>query len=684
MEQNENEVLLKRLRTYTYILTYLVILVSATTLAGWCLDNVYLIRIMPGLVPMNPVTGVSFILLEVLMLLYLRKGNSLNSFFRYLPLLVSVIAAIRILGFMTGWQFGTDIDQYLFHDKLLDKTSGIVNRLAPNTALNFLLSGLSMFFLFQNTRYSKVICQLTAIIVSGISLFALTGYLYSINAMYKIGENIPMALHTAFCFLFLSTSIQAISGGEGWMSILTSSALGGKTARKLLFMATVIPLLLGLLTIEGIRHEWFKQEFGIAMIVVGIIFIFTYILWRDARNLNITDEKRDQVEHELIKEKNVAESARELQERFLANMSHEIRTPMNAVIGMTNLLADTRLNEEQSDFVNTIKYSSDNLLVILNDILDLSKIRAGMLTFEDIDFNISELFKNVRHLLKPRAEERFLEFTMEIDREIPFMLKGDPTRLNQVLINLVGNAIKFTEKGKISFEARLVEEGEEDVKIEFSVIDTGIGIPPEKLSNIFESFSQATSSIARKYGGTGLGLTIVKQLVELQGGSIFVESEPGKGSTFKFILTYKKAKGQYHAGIAGTENHSNVEGINILLVEDNKVNRRIAVLTLEKGGAKIRTAANGQIALDMLREEPFDIILMDIQMPVMDGLETTKYIRERMHPPISQIPIIAMTASAMKSEMQFCFDAGMNEYVSKPFHTEDLYVKIRELTGEHF
>ena len=391
---------------------------------------------------------------------------------------------------------------------------------------------------------------------------------------------------------------------------------------------------------------------------------------------DITDRKT--AELEARQSKIAADEARKTQEQFLANMSHEIRTPMNGVIGMTQLLSGTNLTEEQKEYVDTIRDSADNLMVIINDILDLTKISAGRINIDEVDYVFADIIKNSIQINRFKATEKGLNLRFAIDPRIHHVLAGDPFRLNQILVNLVGNAIKFTEAGDVSLTVHLLEETADSVSLQFIIKDTGIGIEPGKLETIFERFTQASSATTRKYGGTGLGLTITRQLIELQGGSIHVTSKPGQGSTFTFYLPIKKgaiSPGEKPAELQQSSSDS-LSGIKILLVEDNLVNQKVAVKILSLQGANVTIANHGLEAIDLLSGGEYDIILMDIQMPEMDGYETTRYIRTKMTGAFTSIPIIAMTASALISEKDKCLVAGMDDYITKPFQAKALFEKI--------
>lgn len=367
-------------------------------------------------------------------------------------------------------------------------------------------------------------------------------------------------------------------------------------------------------------------------------------------------------------------------EQFLANISHEIRTPINGIAGMANLLSQNPSTEERETYLNAIIHSADNLKVIINDILDLAVIASGKLKFEKIGFNLKDLIPSIVSTFTYQSREKKLTLNYNIDEKLNKILLGDPVRLNQILINLISNAVKFTHKGSIDVNSSIEREQKGICWVRIEVRDSGVGIPAEKLNTIFESFSQADASVTRKYGGSGLGLTIVKQLVELQDGKITVRSEENSGSTFIALIPYAIGKAKDLTKSSLKENNKQgtspkSQQLHILLVEDNDINRLYAKSILKAWHCKTDTAENGLVALEQIKNYQYDVILMDIQMPVLDGYETTKAVR-MMDAPICNTPIVALTANATKADIEKCLAAGMDDYLSKPFTPDDLYRKL--------
>jgi len=390
---------------------------------------------------------------------------------------------------------------------------------------------------------------------------------------------------------------------------------------------------------------------------------------------DITD--RVESEKELLLAKKITEDTSRAKEVFLANMSHEIRTPMNGVLGFASLLVKTDLNEQQMEYLKMIQESANNLLVIVNDVLDLEKILMGKLKFEHIDFPIAERIEICVQTFTYKAEEKGIVLQSSISLNPDVTVIGDPHRLGQVLNNLISNAIKFTDKGSVTICANVHESSESLLWIEFTVTDTGIGIPVDMHSEIFEPFMQANTAVTRQYGGTGLGLSICRELIQLMGGQLFVDSEPGKGSTFRFLLpfgisVYKPKNKDMSREI----NYQSLGKRRILVAEDVELNQYLARHIMESWGFEVEIAVNGREALRKVQESEYDLILMDIQMPEMDGMQATQNIRALENKKISQIPIVALTANALKGDSEKYMAVGMNDYLSKPFDEPRLFQVI--------
>ncbi len=393
---------------------------------------------------------------------------------------------------------------------------------------------------------------------------------------------------------------------------------------------------------------------------------------------------------ELKKKRDLAERSVELKDQFISNLSHEIRTPLNGVLGMANLLTDTNPSPEQLEYINTIKLSANNLISIIDDLLDYSNIQSGKVKFQNRDFKIRDSLTQVIQLFKAKADEKKIQLSCTFDEYLPEFLIGDAARLRQILLNLTSNALKFTDTGSVNLDVQIVSTDEKDIRLLFKITDTGRGISGELLESIFESFTRITDEHSSKLiGGTGLGLAIVKQLTELQGGIVSVSSAPGKGSVFKVELPYRLKEPlsghvtRTRSGRRPTIEQKDLTQVRVLLVEDNKVNQFLAQKLLKKMGFEVSIAGSGKEALTLLAESgACDVILMDVQMPEMNGYELTQVIRNNPDPAISTIPIIALTAYASENEKEKAMQAGMSDYVTKPYSPDDLLAVILKVTSD--
>ncbi len=413
---------------------------------------------------------------------------------------------------------------------------------------------------------------------------------------------------------------------------------------------------------EEVRNRNLLLIILMLLISIGVILVLNIQAKRKANELLIEQGKK-------------IEEAAMLKTQFLSMMSHEIRTPMNAVVGMTNMLMNESPREDQIKYLETLSFSSNNLLSIVNDVLDYSKVEAGKIELEHIDFQLLYLLSNIHQSFYNQSIQKEVYLKFEHDEKIPDVINGDPTRLTQILNNLISNALKFTEKGSVSVQVSLEDQTENDALVNFKVTDTGIGIPDDKMESIFETFTQADAEVSRKYGGTGLGLPITKKLVELYGSEIKVVSTVGKGTTFSFTIRFEK--GDQNRFLVNNQveltTDNPLDNKKVLVVEDNQVNIQVIKLFLNKWGIEPIISTNGEYALETYNNQDIDVILMDLHMPVMDGYKTTKKIRELEKESQKKTPILALTASNVFEEHEKAIEAGVDEIIPKPFNPSQLY-----------
>jgi len=666
---------------WSQLASVIIIILGSIVLIGWILNIETLQSFFPNADPMTANAAILFILSGLVLLIctQISTGKLYQNVVIIISLFVIFIAALTILEYAFSINFG--IDELLFEDRIYTPGTFPPGRMTLLAAVNFFLIGVSILLNYFK-KWMNFSQSLTtfALLLGGLSLI---GYLYGVDSLYDISSYTQMTFPTTIACIVLNIGIILSRPKDGLMEILTSGTVGGMMLRRLLPTAIAVPFLIGWLRLAG--REFYTVEVGVSLMVFSTIITFFVIVWLNAISLHKLDLSRRKLERGILKAIKEAEAATKAKSEFLANMSHEIRTPINGITGMIFLAMDSEMNEKQKDYLRHASSSARSLTRIIDDILDFSKIEAGKLEIEKVDFNIGQVFEEMNALFFVAASNKGVDLITEIHPDVPGDLAGDSLRLKQVLINLLRNAIKFTEKGSISLKAEpdAATHGRNPI-VRFSVSDTGIGIPPDKTELIFEAFTQVDGSTTRLYGGTGLGLTISKKLVELMGGRIWVESSPGKGSTFFFTVPLTHASHPVPSTpiIQSLPEMAGIPpGLKIYLADDNEVNRILMNNLLAKIGASIKTVDNGIDMLKAFESEVPDLILMDIQMPKLDGIETTKRIRAIENRTGTHTPIIAVTGHALKGDREKFLAAGMDGYIPEPIDITLFFEMIARFTS---
>jgi signal transduction histidine kinase/DNA-binding response OmpR family regulator len=649
------------------VLGLFVAVIGAASCIGWYADSA-LLRGVFSPTALEPDTAFGFLAggLSLLALSFpeSRTWRIIGPKASICVFLIGILALTGCLDRLRG-------SEWVFHGLLLPFSG----RPTLNAAVNFLLLG-AAFFLLHGGRRAAILAQILAGLALLATFLSVMAHLFEGSLLVTVLALKRMEVPAMLAFFAYSLGILFARGDVGFAALVLGETPGGFIARRLFLPIIFVPPFLGWLTLAGQRRGFYDAGFTSALLALSSIGILALLMTVTLRHLNRSARARVRLEEERfqsqIREQAAVETAR-VKSAFLANMSHEIRTPLNGVIGMTGLLADTRLTTMQREYIDTIRLSGEALLTVINDVLDFSKMESEKMTLERMPFNLRQCVEESLDLLSSRIREKKLEVVYLIDPEVPGTLLGDSGRLRQILINLVGNAVKFTEDGEILINVRLGERREADCELLFSIADTGIGIPAEAIPTLFQSFQQVDSSTTRRYGGSGLGLAISLRLAELMGGRMWVESRLGLGSTFFFTVFLPAAPGQVKRETLPPRDPQHINSI--LVVDDNATNRRILSLQLHSWHIRPRAAASAAEALDHVGHHSFDVALLDLQMPDVDGIGLARELKRRD----PDLPLILLSSSG---ETEGGEAADLFAYqLSKPIKQSLLFDAIQHALG---
>lgn len=660
------------------------ILIAGLALIGWYADIQVLKSVSPNWIAMMPNTAMCILIsgFGLLGLAYYKENNQL--FIRFMVFLAGIF--VFTIAFLTFLEYVlvTDyhIDQLIFG---INSTPTTMIRMAMVTSVSFMFLGLSLM-LYCNNKIVICVTQVFAYFIFLMAFIELIAYIYGINEFTDLFRGVInyrfMSINACMAFLLLSSGLYYLNPHVGMPEIILSPYVGGKLARRLFPIIITLPFIFAILQHYAPLHEVFSTQLGSITLGVGIISFFVVVMFVNFDAVNKLDEKKQSFENELQRSKEKAEELRLAAETanvakgaFLAAMSHEIRTPLNGVIGMASLLQETQLSNEQKEYTNVIRLSSESLLSVINDILDFSKIESGKMTLNLTNFNIHFLVEDITQMMAPQAHMKGLAIGSLVSEDVPPWVIADKGRIRQVLNNLIGNAVKFTDKGQVTIRLSLLEESQETLTLKFTVIDTGPGISDKLKPNLFKPFTQADSSDARKHGGTGLGLAISKRLVELMGGSIELAKESSsKGAVFEFIIPVKKGT------VEETESSFKLRSINnhlkLLCLDDNVINCEIIQKQTSQWKMSCDLTNTPEQAFKLLEastqeNKPYDLLLVDYVMPQMSGVDFVSTIRE--NPALQKIPVIIMTSLGIPMNVEELRPLGIVYCLTKPIRQVKLY-----------